>query len=147
MIGKNLAYILILFILMISVLAVDAADDTDGETIKININNNTFDVELENNSAARELVRKLEDGNISIYARDYGGFEKVGDLGFSLPSNDESISTSPGDIVLYQGNQISLFYESHSWEYTRLGSIKNITSEELKDNLGSGDVTVVLSLK
>ncbi len=130
-------------IFLMAVSSVYAEDDN----VKITVNNRTFDVELENNSATAELVKKLSESNITIDAKDYGNFEKVGDLGFSLPTSDESIETSPGDIVLYQSNQISLFYESHSWDYTKIGKIKNATAEELAEVLGSGDVEIVLSLK
>ena len=75
---------------------------------------------------------------------DYGGFEKVGYLGHELPSQDEEITTSPGDIVLYQGNQIVIFYDSNTWSYTPLGHIENL--EMLKKALGSGDIEIVLSL-
>ncbi|MEE0935477.1 MAG: cyclophilin-like fold protein [Methanobrevibacter sp.] len=125
--------------------AVNGADNVD--SIKIKVNDEVFDVKLEDNSAARELVRTLESGNVTVNATEYGGFEKVGDLGFSLPTSDENINTSPGDLVLYQGNQISLFYDSHSWSYTKLGKIDNVDSNHLKEVLGSGDVTIVLSLK
>ncbi|MEE0902245.1 MAG: cyclophilin-like fold protein [Methanobrevibacter sp.] len=125
--------------------AVNGVDDVD--SIKIKVNDEVFDVKLEDNSAARELVRTLESGNVTVNATEYGGFEKVGDLGFSLPTSDENINTSPGDLVLYQGNQISLFYDSHSWSYTKLGKIDNVDSNHLKEVLGSGDVTIVLSLK
>lgn len=114
--------ILFFTIFLISISSVNALEDSD--IIKLSVNNNTFDVKLENNSAANELVKKLKEGNITIQASEYGGFEKVGSLGFSLPTNDERISTSPGDIVLYQANQISLFYDSHSWSYTKLGKIQ-----------------------
>ena len=70
----------------------------------------------------------------------------MGNLGFSLPRSDSYISTSPGDVVLYEGNKISLFYSFNSWDYTKLGHIANIDSNEFKDILGSGDVTFVLSL-
>ncbi len=126
-----------------AVLNVHAEDDN----IKLTVNNTTFDVELEDNSATSELIKRLHEGNITINAKDYGNFEKVGDLGFSLPTSDENIETSPGDIVLYQSNQISLFYESHSWSYTKIGKIKNATAEELADVLGSGDVEIVLSME
>ncbi|MBE6489569.1 MAG: hypothetical protein E7Z83_01760 [Methanobrevibacter sp.] len=115
--------------------------------MKIKINDEVFDVKLENNSATRELVKTLEKENVTVNASEYGGFEKVGDLGFSLPTSDENINTSPGDLVLYQGNQISLFYDSHSWSYTKLGKIDDVDSNHLKEVLGSGDVTIVLSLK
>ena len=122
------------------------AEDISTDTVKLKINNTTFDVKLENNSATEELINHLKDGNVTIEAVDYGNFEKVGSLGFSLPTNDENIETASGDIVLYQGNQISLFYESHSWSYTKIGKIQNVSSDELKGILGSGDVKLTFSL-
>ena len=127
------------------VLAVNAQDMDDNMMIKVKINDTIFDVQLENNSATQELVKTLEKENVTVNATDYGNFEKVGDLGFSLPTSDEQISTSSGDIVLYQGNQISLFYESHSWSYTKLGKIQD--ADDLKTNLGSGEVVITFSLK
>lgn len=122
------------------------AEDISTDTVKLKIDNSTFDVKLENNSATEELINHLKNGNITIEAADYGNFEKVGNLGFSLPTNDENIETASGDIVLYQGNQISLFYESHSWSYTKIGKIQNVSSDELKSILGSGDVKLTFSL-
>ena len=117
------------------------------ELVKVKINDKVFDVKLENNSATQELIKTLEKGNVTVNAKENGGFEKVGDLGFSLPTTDENMGTQPGDIVLYQGNQISLFYSSHSWSYTKLGKIDNVDSNNLKEVLGSGDVTLEFSLK
>ena len=114
--------------------------------IKIKVNSNVLEVKLEDNEATKSLVERLKNGDISVNANEYGGFEKVGNLGFSLPRNDKNITTSAGDIVLYQGNQISLFYNSNSWSYTKLGKVQNISSRELKDILGSGNVTLVISL-
>ena len=117
------------------------------DMIKIKVNNNVLEVKLENNEATKSLVERLKNGDITVNANEYGGFEKVGNLGFSLPRNDTSITTSAGDIVLYQGNQISLFYNSNSWSYTKLGKVQNVNSRELKNILSSGDVTLVLSLE
>ena len=116
------------------------------DMIKIKVNNNVLEVNLEDNEATKSLVERLKNGDISVNTNEYGGFEKVGNLGFSLPRNDKNITTSAGDIVLYQGNQISLFYNSNSWSYTKLGRVQNISSRELKDILGSGNVTLVISL-
>ena len=138
--------ILIIILSLITCTAVSGDESMDG-MIKIKINDEVFDVKLENNSATEELVKELEKGNITVNATEYGGFEKVGNLGLSLPTTDENINTSPGDIVLYNGNQISLFYGSHSWSYTKLGKIENIDSNQLKEILGSGNATLVLSLK
>ena len=116
------------------------------DMIKIKVNNSILEVKLEDNEATKSLVERLRNGDITVNANEYGGFEKVGNLGFSLPRNDTNINTSAGDIVLYQGNQISLFYNSSSWSYTKLGKVQNISSKELKNILGSGDVKLVLSL-
>ena len=124
-----------------------SGDDSMDDLVKVKINDKVFDVKLENNSATQELINVLENGNVTVNATEYGGFEKVGDLGFSLPTSDENVNTNPGDIVLYQGNQISLFYSSHSWSYTKIGKIENIDSNNLKEVLGSGNVTLVFTLK
>ena len=113
--------------------------------IKLKVNSHVLNVKLEDNSAAKALMDKLKMGDVTIHAEDYGGFEKVGDLGFSLPRSDKYITTSVGDIVLYDGNEISLFYNSNSWSYTKLGKVQNI--KDLKKILGNGDVKLVLSLK
>ena len=138
-----------LFLLAIAMLFLSlsaAGAENPNNVIKLKVNDAVFDVELENNSATQELIKTLKDGNVTINASDYGSFEKVGDLGFSLPTNDENVNTAPGDIVLYQGNQISLFYDSHSWSYTKIGKIQNVDANQLKDVLGSGEVKIVLSL-
>ena len=124
-----------------------SGDDSMDDLVKVKINDEVFDVKLENNSATQELIKELKKGNVIVNASEYGGFEKVGDLGFSLPTSDENIGTVPGDIVLYQGDKISLFYGSHSWSYTKLGKIDNVDSNKLKEVLGSGDVTLEFSLK
>ena len=123
-----------------------SGDDSMDDLVKVKINDEVFDVKLENNSATQELVKELKKGNVTVNASEYGGFEKVGELGFSLPTNDENIGTNPGDIVLYQGDKVSLFYGSHSWSYTKLGKIDNVDSNKLKEVLGSGNVILEFSL-
>lgn len=139
----------ICFIIILGLIACTAVsgDDSVNDSVKVKINEDILDVELENNSATQEFIKELEKGNITVNATEYGGFEKVGELGFSLPTSDENINTEPGDIVLYQGDKISLFYGSHSWSYTKLGKIDNISSNELKEVLGQGNVTLVFSLE
>ena len=124
-----------------------SGDDSMDDSVKVKINDEVFDVKLENNSATQELIKELKKGNVTVNTSEYGGFEKVGDLGFSLPANDENVETYSGDIVLYQGDKVSLFYGSHSWSYTKLGKIDNVDSNKLKEVLGSGDVTLEFSLK
>jgi hypothetical protein len=122
-------------------------DDSMNNQVQVKINDNVFDVKLEDNSASEDFIKELKKGNVTVNASEYGGFEKVGDLGFSLPTSDENIGTAPGDIVLYQGDKISLFYGSHSWSYTKLGKLDNVDSNKLKEVLGSGDVTLEFTLK
>ena len=114
--------------------------------LKITVNNEELILELTNNEATKELINKLKEQDVVVKASEYDNFEKVGDLGFSLPTSDEKIETEPGDLMLYQGNQITLFYNSNTWSYTRLGKVINKNSEELKHILGQDDVTMTLSL-
>lgn len=141
---KNIALIVILSLIACTAVS---GDDSMDDLVKVKINDEIFDVELENNSATEELIKELKKENITVNASEYGGFEKVGDLGFSLPTSDENIGTNPGDIVLYQGDKISLFYGSHSWSYTKLGKIDNVDPDQLREILGSGDVTLEFGLK
>lgn len=107
----------------------------------------TFTAILSDNSSAEALKELLNEGPLSIPMRDYGNFEKVGNLGTSLPRNDEQITTGPGDVILYQGNEITIYYDTNSWNFTRLGKIENVTKEELLEAFGEGDVTVTLSME
>ncbi|MBQ3408405.1 MAG: hypothetical protein IJH12_04275 [Clostridia bacterium] len=113
--------------------------------IKLKVNNSELVVKLENNEATKQLIEKLRENDITIETKEYGGFEKVGNLGFSLTREDKTINTEPGDIVLYNGNQISVFYDSNSWSYTRIGKIINKDKNELKSILGNGNVTLTFS--
>lgn len=89
------------------------------------------------------------EGPISVHMSDYGNMEKVGHLGFSLPRTDKSITTSPGDLILYQGNSFVIYYDTNSWNFTRLGKVDGVsTRTEMLDMLGGkGDIVVTLSLK
>ena len=75
----------------------------------------------------------------------YGGFEQVGALGITLPRNDTRITTQPGDVILYSGNQIVVFYGSNTWAYTRLGRISDKTQDELTKLLSNGSVTITIT--
>ena len=121
-------------------------NETNISEIKLKVNNNELVVKLENNEATKELIGRLKENDITIAAKEYGGFEKVGNLGFSLTREDKTINTEPGDIVLYNGNQISVFYDSNSWSYTRIGKIINKDKNELKNILGNGNVTLTFSI-
>lgn len=118
------------------------------DKIQLTISGTTLPVIIEDNVATRALVAALRDGAITYTARDYGGFEKVGALGRSLPTSDTDITTQAGDVILYNGDNIVLFYGSNSWSYTRLGKIQYKTLNELKSFLkaGGGNISVTLSL-
>ncbi|MCQ2256616.1 MAG: hypothetical protein MJZ41_01325, partial [Bacteroidaceae bacterium] len=115
-------------------------------TMNLKVNNSTMKVQLDDNAATKALVERLKEGSITYNAHDYGGFEKVGALGFSLPSNDTYITTEPGDIMLYTSNQLCIFFDSNSWEYTPIGKIEGMTKQQLKDAFGTGEVSITLSL-
>ena len=106
----------------------------------------TLTATLADNSSSRALVELLEEGSITIDMHDYGSFEKVGSLPTSLPRNDTQITTTAGDIILYQGNQITIYYDTNSWNFTRLGKADGVTQAELKKILGTGDVTAVFEI-
>ena len=122
--------------------------ETMSQKMYITIDGKTFPVQLVDNSATQTLVSALQNGDITYEASDYGGFEKVGALGRSLPTSNTQITTQAGDVILYSGNQIVLFYGSNSWSYTRLGRMEYSTQSELEAFLkaGQGNVTVTLSL-
>ena len=115
--------------------------------MKLIIGDTTLTATLTDNSSAQALVEKLKEGDITLTLHDYASFEKVGDLGFSLPRNDIQITTKAGDLILYQGNQFVLYYDTNSWSLTKLGRIDNMSEKELKSLLGSGDVTITLSME
>lgn len=115
------------------------------EKMTLQIGNNTFTATLENNDAVDALVDMMREAPVVIQMSDYSGFEKVGSLGTNLPTSNKQTTTQSGDIVLYNGNQIVIFYGSNSWSYTRLGRIDDLSG--WKDALGSGDVTVTFSIK
>ena len=123
-------------------------EETMPSEIKITVSGKSLPVKIEDNDAAKALVAALREASITYEAHDYGGFEKVGPLGLSLPSSDTQITTQAGDVILYNGDQIVLFYGSNSWSYTRIGKMQYGTLEELKDFLqaGQGNITVTLSL-
>ena len=130
------------------------SQETEGQQIEeensemqmnVQVGGSTFTATLEENEAVNELVKMMEQGPVTIQMSDYSGFEKVGSLGTSLPASNQQTTTRAGDIVLYQGNQIVIFYGSNSWNYTRLGHIDDLTGWE--EALGSGEVTVTFSLE
>jgi len=100
------------------------------------------------NSSTEALVAQLQQGDITYEAHDYGNFEKVGALGYAFPENNEQITTVPGDLILYQGSNLCIYYDTNSWNFTRIGKLDNMTQADIKTwvNAGGGNVSVTLSL-
>ena len=102
-------------------------------------------VDWEENESVAALTELVKDQPLTIQMSMYGGFEQVGSIGTSLPRNDAQTTTRAGDIVLYSGNQLVVFYGTNSWAYTRLGHITDKTAEQMEKLLGNGNVTIELS--
>ncbi len=114
--------------------------------MKMSINGTNVAVAWEDNESV-EALRELASKGLEITMSMYGGFEQVGPIGQDLPANDEQMTTEAGDIVLYSENQLVVFYGSNSWDYTRLGHVTDKTAEEMEELLGSGDVTITISME
>lgn len=113
--------------------------------LSMTINGNPVSVEWEDNEAVSALKEAVSNKPITINMSMYGGFEQVGSIGINLPRNDKRITTTAGDIVLYSGNQMVVFYGSNTWEYTRLGHITDKSDSQLKELLSKGNVEINLS--
>ena len=126
---------------------VETADDEaiGDSTMIMMIDGTKVNVEWEDNQAVERLRDMAEDGDITIQMSMYGGFEQVGSIGQSLPRDDKQTTTRSGDIVLYSGNQMVVFYGSNSWSYTRLGHISDKNEAEMADLLSQGDVKITIS--
>lgn len=132
----------------------DSIHDNDNEnmetnTLKLTVNGRTFTATLIDNSSTKALKERLAQGSISVRMDDYGGMEKVGSLGFTLPQNNSRITTAPGDLILYQGSSFVIYYDTNVWSLTRLGKVDGVTTrQQMLDLLGgSGSVTATLSLE
>lgn len=112
------------------------------ETLVLSINGTVLDVQWEENETVAELLAYVQNENIMVNTTLYGGFEQVGSLPQSFSRNDAQMTTGPGDIALYSGNQLVLFFGSNSWSYTRLGHINGMFAEELSELLGADSAIV-----
>ena len=115
----------------------------------ITIGEETHTVTMEDNVGTRALIAALQTENIVYIAHDYGNFEKVGYIGQSLPTDNHQITTSAGDLVLYGGDNICIFYGSNSWSYTRIGKLDGLSADEVRRfvKAGEGEVSITLSLQ
>jgi len=125
-----------------------AEKQTTMDKMYITIDGQTQAVTLANNTATQELVSRLQQGDVTVTLNSSGGFEIWGTLGFSLPTDNEQINAQPGDVILYNGSNICIFYGTNSWSYTRLGKIDGLSESELRTFLKAGEsnISVILSL-
>ena len=121
-------------------------ENTQSMTMNITAGGKTITATLADNATAKALAEKLKSGAVTVEMKA-NGFEHYGPLGFSLERHDEQISAVSGDIMLYNGNNICVFYGNNSWSYTRLGKVDGKSADELKAFFGTGTVSVTYSLK
>lgn len=121
-------------------------DETANMTLTLKIGNTLVDVFWLDNESVKDLKKHAKDG-LTIELHQYGDFEQTGLLGFTLASNDTNMNVGPGDIILYNSNQICLYYDNNSWSFTKLGHI-NLSKSELRELLAEEDtVTITIGLK
>ena len=157
--GRKLGIILFACMMLVSVTACGQTDAGTGqttevqseepeqekETMVLTINGKAVSVEWEDNESVSALKELVSAEPLTIRMSMYGDFEQVGSIGTSLPSNDKQTTTEAGDIVLYSGDQVVVFYGSNSWAYTRLGKVTDKTESEMTELLGKEDVTITIS--
>ncbi len=129
-----------------AVTVAETAAEAEKKMVYAHIGSRVLEIVPAENSSAEAFLALLAAGNVTVSMHDYGNFEKVGPLGSTLPTNNENITTEPGDVILYQGDQITIYYDRNSWNFTRLGKVRGLAQAELKEALGDGDVTAVFSL-
>ena len=122
----------------------EANERGEDVSMRMVIGDTPVQVEWEDDASVKALAA-LAAESLTIQMSMYGGFEQVGGIGQDLPRKDAQTVTAPGDIVLYTGNQMVVFYGSNSWAYTRLGRIVDRALEEMAALLGHGDVTLTLT--
>lgn len=122
------------------------ADDAvvSSTRVLVQVNGQSFTASLADTAAAEAFAERLAEGPLVLALSDYGGFEKVGSLGMQLPTDDGQMQAGPGDIMLYQGDQIVFFYGTNSWRYTALGQIDDLNG--WAEALGSGDLSLTVQL-
>ena len=126
---------------------VQTAEEEAVKTLQMKIADTVVEVAWEDNESVEALRKLCEEEPLTIEMSMYGGFEQVGSIGSNLPRNDVETTTSAGDIVLYSGNKMVVFYGSNSWAYTRLGHITDQDEAGMAQLLSNGDVTITVSLE
>ena len=126
---------------------VQTAEEEAVKTLQMKIADTVVEVAWEDNESVEALRKLCEEEPLTIEMSMYGGFEQVGSIGSNLPRNDVETTTSAGDIVLYSGNKMVVFYGSNSWAYTRLGHITDQDETGMTQLLSNGDVAITFSME
>ena len=121
-------------------------EEEDSEMI-LRIENEEINVVWEDNESVNALKNLVSENELTISMHMYGGWEQVGEIGASLPRNDVQTTAKPGDIMLYSGDQIVVFYGNNSWAYTKLGRMDGYSQAELEEMLGNGNVTLTITME
>ena len=124
----------------------EKTEESVEEEMYITIDGQKLSVEWEDNDSVAALKAMAEEAPVEIKLSMYGGFEQVGEIGRSLPRNDAEITTRAGDLMLYSGDKLVIFYGSNTWSYTRLGRIKDLSAKELEELLSRGDTVLTIEL-
>lgn len=127
--------------------APQTAVEEEMQVLKLTVGDTVFTATLADNSSVHALKELLQEGPLTLEMHDYAGMEKGADLGVKLPQNNQQMNTQPGDIILYQGRTFVIYYDTNSWSLTPLARIEDTDAETLREVLGTGDVTVTLSLE
>jgi hypothetical protein len=141
-----ISILLTLTLLCIGIGMAETSEGQEAEAMKLWIGETAVSVAWEDNDAVRALRKLVAEQPLTIEMSMYGGFEQVGSIGTDLPRNDTQTTTQAGDIVLYAGDQMVVFYGSNSWAYTRLGRVTDKTAGEMAELLSGGDVTVTVGM-
>ena len=139
--------LLSVFVLLALILSCAIAEDAAMKrTINVTVDGETRTATLSDNASADAFYTLLAESSITIDMHDYGGFEKVGSLGTEIVRCDEDITTTPGDIILYLGSNVTIYYDVNRWDFTLLGHIDGATGENMREFLGDGNPSVTFSL-
>lgn len=135
------------YFLLISFILMTFVQSNSQNKIYLTANGVTKTATLVRNDATADLITLLEKGPVTLSMTENGGFEKVGNLPQPLTASDVRQTAQSGDIMLYVGNVLCIFYGSNTWAYTKLGTLDNMTSNEIKEFLSGNPVNVTLSLE
>ncbi len=161
---KKLIYMILLYALFFTVTACGGREEEVNEPetgavqkytqqeetemkMKIQVGDTVFTATLAENSSVDALKELMADGALTLNMSDYAHMEKGADLGVTLPQNNKQMNTQPGDIILYQGRTFVIYYDTNSWSLTPIAKIDHVDAEELREVLGTGDVTVTFSIE